>query len=295
MTWQVGSHRLGCPSRVPVSAARLGCPSRLPPLASPSLASPSLSYLLLNGSTVDHRDNVGMGQPKLERFLPSRDAFGFANSWPDEPAVSIPTPLRRVGIGNAARGLCGGMVFGALDYWHAGAQPPVNLPAPGEPLFRFIVRRLIRSWHIPAGVARYYYWMLLPDGDAVRHLAGPIVLRRRGLRTRSIAGHWPRIRTQLDAGHPAALGIVTVAGASPFQLGHNHQVLAYDYRLDGTQTTLQVYDPNSGPVDDVFIRFDAAAPASGFTHSVNIGQPVRGFFLTSYSAAAPPRTVSPPR
>jgi hypothetical protein len=244
---------------------------------------------------VDHRDNVGMGQPKLERFLPSRDAFGFTNSWPDEPAVSIPTPLRRVGIGNAARGLCGGMVFGALDYWHAGAKPPVNLPAPGEPLFRFIVRRLIQSWHIPAGVARYYYWMLLPDVDAVRHLGGPIVLRRRGLRTRSIAGHWPRIRTQLDAGHPAALGIVTVAGASPFQLGHNHQVLAYDYRLDGTQTTLQVYDPNSGPVDDVFIRFDAAAPASGFTHSVNIGQPVRGFFLTSYSAAAPPRTVSPPR
>ena len=42
-----------------------------------------------------------------------------------------------------------------------------------------------------------------------------------------------------------ALGVVTVAGANPFQLGHNHQVLAYAYRLDGTQVTLQVYDPNS--------------------------------------------------
>ncbi len=183
------------------------------------------------------------------------------------------------------------MVFGALDYWHAGAKPPASLPSPGEPLFGFIVRRLIRSWHIPAGVARYYYWMRLPDGDAAPHLAGPIVLGRRGLRTRSIGGQWPRIRAQLDTGHPVALGIVTVAGANPLQLGHNHQVLAYAYRLDGTQTTLQVYDPNSGPADDVHIRFDTAVPASGFTHSVNISRPVRGFFLTPYFPAAPPGTV----
>jgi hypothetical protein len=232
-----------------------------------------------------------MGQPRPERFLPSRDAFGFANAWPDEPAFSVVTPLRRVGIGNAARGLCGGMVFGALDYWHTGAKPPASLPAPSEPLFRFIVRRLIQSWHIPAGVARYYYWMHLPDGDPVRN-AGPIVLRRRGLRTRSIAGQWPRIRADLDAGHPAALGIVTVASASPFQLGHNHQVLAYAYRIEGTETTVRVYDPNSGPADDVYIQFDTAKPASGLTHSINIGLPVRGFFLNPYSPATPPGTVS---
>jgi len=232
-----------------------------------------------------------MGQPEQTRFLPSRHAFRFANSWPDEPAVSIPTPLRRVGIGNAARGLCGGMVFGALDYWHAGTEPPASLPAPGEPLFRFIVWRLIQSWHIPTGVARYYYWMRLPDGDAVRHVAGPILLRRRGLQSRSISGQWPRVRAQLDAGHPAALGIVTVASANPLQLGHNHQVLAYAYQLDATQVTLQVYDPNSGPTDDVHIQFDIAAPGAGFTHSVNIGRPIRAFFLTPYSAASPPGSV----
>lgn len=232
-----------------------------------------------------------MAQPKPTRFLPSRHAFGFANSWPDEPAISIPTPLRRVGIGNAARGLCGGMVFGALDYWYAGAEPPSSLPAPGEPLFRFIVRRLIQSWHIPTGVARYYYWMNLPDGEAAPGLADVILSRRRGLRSRSLAGQWPRIRAQLEAGHPAALGVVTVAGANPFQLGHNHQVLAYAYQLDATQVTLQVYDPNSGPTDDVHIQFDIAAPGAGFTHSVNIGRPIRAFFLTPYSAASPPGSV----
>ncbi len=172
------------------------------------------------------------------------------------------------------------MVFGALDFWYARCAPPVSRPSPGEPLFGFIVRRLIQSWHIPAGVARYYYWMNLPDHD---------------LATRTITGQWPRIRARIDAGVPAPLGVVTVASPNPLLLGHNHQVLAYGYRLDGTQVTLMVYDPNSGPADDVQIGFDTAAPAAIFTHCVNIGWPVRGFFLTAYSPAAPPGNVRPRR
>jgi hypothetical protein len=234
-----------------------------------------------------------MAQPKPARFLPSRDGFAFANSWPDEPALQVPTPFGRLGVGNAARGLCGGMVFGALDYWHAGAQPPASQPAPGSALFRFIVRRLIQSWHIPVGVGRYYYWMNLSDGDTALRLAGPLTLRRRGLSARSIVRQWPRIRVQLEAGRPAALGVVTVASPNPLQLGHNHQVLAYAYRVDGTQVTLQVYDPNSGPADDVYIRFDPAAPAAGFAHTIDISRPVRGFFLTAYSPAPPPGLVRP--
>jgi len=247
-------------------------------------------------------------------FQPSRHAFGFRNDWPNEPALNLPTPWQGVGIGNAARGLCGGMVFGALDYWHAGVEPPAALPAPGEPLFRFIVWRLIQSWHVPTGVARYYYWMNLPDGDTVhsrllrsrllrsRLLHSRLLHRRllhsrfqhrrlqhrRGLRARSMATEWPRIRARLDVGQPTPIGLVTVAGASPFQLGRNHQVLAYGYEVAGTKVTLHVYDPNSGPNDDVHIRFDTQAPDDGFAHSINIGLPVRGFFLTPYSPANPP-------
>jgi hypothetical protein len=236
-----------------------------------------------------------MGQPTPASFLPSRDGFPFTNSWPDEPAISVATPVGRVGIGNAARGLCGGMVFGALDFWYARRVPPRSRPAPGEPLFRFIVRRLIQSWHIPAGVARYYYWMNLPDDDAPLQPARFIRPRRRGLAARTIAVQWPRVRAQIDAGQPAALGVVTIASPNPLQLGRNHQVLAYAYQLDGTQVTLQVYDPNSGGADDVYIRFDPAAPGATFTHTVNIGWPVRGFFLTRYAPATPPGIVRPGR
>lgn len=231
-----------------------------------------------------------MGQPQ-PRFIPSVDGFAFDNSWPPGPALTLPAPLPGVGIGNAARGLCGGMVFAALDYWHADRRPPSGRPAAGTPLYRFIVRRLIESWRIPAGVAAYYRWMMWPDGDRAVLLHGRRVGTQRGLAPRTIADEWPRIRARLDAGQPVPLGVVTVAGPNPLLLGHNHQVLACAYRQHGSVVTMQVYDPNSGQRDDVFIRFDAAraaARATEFAHNVNIGWPVRGFFGTRYSPARPP-------
>jgi hypothetical protein len=165
------------------------------------------------------------------------------------------------------------MVFAALDYWQVGREPPPSQPAPGTPLFRFIVRRLLQSWRLPAGVARYYLGMLAADGD----LAG-----------RTISREWPRVRALLDRGLPAALGIVTVSGANPFLLGHNHQVVAYGYHRAGAEVTLLVYDPNSGPADSVGVRFSAASPGTGFAHNIAVSWPVRGFFLTKYAPAKPP-------
>jgi hypothetical protein len=201
------------------------------------------------------------------------------------PAITIRTLAGTLGIGNAARGLCGGMVFAALDYWQAGRNPPASQPAAGTPLFRFIVRRLIQSWHIPYGVAGYYRGMLSSDAQ---------------LAARSISRQWPRVRALLDAGQPVALGIVTVDSANALLLGHNHQVLAYGYVADDRHVTLLVYDPNSGPTDDVVIGFSATVsppPSDGadrtparvaFTHNINVSWPVRGFFVTRYAPADPP-------
>jgi hypothetical protein len=204
-------------------------------------------------------------------FLPSQDGFAFPNAWPSSPAITLRTPLGRVGIGDSAAGLCGGMVFAALDYWRRRARPPRERPEPGSPLHRFVVRRLIASWDIPAGVARYYRWMTLPDREVAR---------------RTLAAHWPRVKASLDDGIPAPLGLVTVASPNPARLRHNHQALAYAYALSGGEVIVRVYDPNSGPADGVGIRFD---PESGtFAHNLNLGWPVRGFFLVPYSPAAPP-------
>src|ERR1700683_1299517 len=193
-------------------------------------------------------------------FLPSTDGFAFTNSWPVAPAVTVQTPFGPIGIGNAANGLCGGMVYAALDYWQAGQVPPSEQPAPGTPLYQFIVRRLIDSWHLPAGVAEYYLWMNLPDAAASASLLGRTVVIQRGVSWRTIEQQWPLIKASIDAGIPATLGVVTVKSASPAALCQNHQVGAYAYTVSGSEVTVRVYDPNSGQDNGVWIRFDDSAP-----------------------------------
>ena len=228
--------------------------------------------------------------PNPKSFLPSQDGFAFTNAWPSEPAVVLATPFGKINIGNAAAGLCGGMVFAALDYWHAGILPPAAQPAQDAPLYRYIVQRLVDSWHLPAGVAQYYQWMNLPDGDSGFDVFGRQVVTDRGLAWRTIEAQWPQIMADLDNGTPAALGVVTAASSSPRDLGLNHQVLAYDYDSSGSEVTVRVYDPNSGQSDGIYIRFDPRTPTkpTAFEHNLNIGHPVRGFFRTAYAPATPP-------
>jgi hypothetical protein len=223
-------------------------------------------------------------------FLPSVDGFAFTNSWPSQPAVTLPTPFGTISIGNASAGLCGGMVFAALDFWHAHLPAPAARPNLGAPLYDFIVRRLIDSWHVPTGVAQYYQWMNLPSGDETYDVFGRHVVVERGVVSRTVGVQWPAIRAELDAGTPAALGLVTVASVKPTDLGVNHQVLAYGYEQEGAAVTIRVYDPNSGPRDDVWIRFNAAGPtaATTFEHNIDIPHEVRGFFRSAYAPAAPP-------
>jgi hypothetical protein len=232
--------------------------------------------------------------PAQGRFAPSRHGFAFTNSWPSEPAVTLASPFGQINVGNAKAGLCGGMVFAAIDHWQAAAVPPAVRPAPGEPLYGYIVRRLIDSWHLPAGVTQYYQWMNLPDGDTGFDLFRRHVVIDRGLAWRTVRVQWPQIRADLGRGTPAALGLVTVASSRPADLALNHQVLAYDYDLSGAEVSVRVYDPNRGQRDDIWIRFDTSTPTkpTTFTHNLGISHPIRGFFRTAYTPSTPP-AVSP--
>jgi hypothetical protein len=223
-------------------------------------------------------------------FVPSVDGLAFTNSWPDEPALNLTTPLGDIPVGNAAQGLCGGMVFAALDFWYAGETPPADRPGPGSPLYKFLVARIIDSWRIPPGVVQYFTWMNLPDGDSGFTAFGHHVVVEHGISGLTIQQQWPQIRANLDKGLPVALGVVTVASHNPADLGLNHQVLAYGYDVAGSQVTVHVYDPNSGQDDGVTIEFDTSTPsqATTFTTNIDIGHPVRGFFATAYRPVAPP-------
>jgi hypothetical protein len=225
-----------------------------------------------------------------DAFLPSSHGFVFTNSWPSEPAVVVPTPFGKIRIGNASAGLCGGMVFAALDYWHEAVLPAVCQPTPDQPLYNYLVRRLIDSWHIPTGVTQYYQWMNLPDGDTHFEAFGRRILTEHGLAWRTIDVQWPQVRSDLDHGIPTALGVVTVASNRLRDLGANHQVLAFGYDVSGAEVAVRIYDPNQGQRDDIYIRFDMSTPAqqTTFEHNLGIRRAVRGFFRTAYAPSSPP-------
>jgi len=231
----------------------------------------------------------------VPNFVASRDALQFVNSWPSQPDLVINLPVAgKVKIGDASKGLCGGMVYTVRDFYEARMPVPAGpQPAAGTPLYRYIVGRLFDSFDLPGGVVKYYTWMTLPDADQ-----SLLALTRRGIGWHTITEEWPQIRDDIDAGHPCPLGLVTVRSINPRDLGRCHQVLAYAYDLEWPTLTIRVYDPNTDPAaaDDCSLSLDFSHPSetTSITHNVAIPDPIRGFFRTRYEAADPSTVVPPP-
>lgn len=223
-------------------------------------------------------------------FLPSTSGFRFPNAFPRVPLrwIGIPGVLR-LPIGDASNGLCGGMAFAARDYFERGQSPPPDTEPPDEgPLFDYLVDRLFDSFDLPLGPARYLELMnpLLGDGETVWSHLG---LAPHGRAWRMARDEWPRIRAEIDSGHPCPIGLVRVTSMDPLDLKENHQVLAYGYELDGNRLTLLLYDPNRPGRDDVRISLDrrrAAGPIPVTTHPPGIR--VYSFFRVAYRPATPP-------
>ncbi|HEX2090242.1 MAG TPA: hypothetical protein VHI54_10005 [Actinomycetota bacterium] len=219
-----------------------------------------------------------MKSVRVRGFAPSASGFGFANSFRPGPVLAIRAGGRRLGLGNAANGLCGGMVFAARDLFEAGIDPPAATEPPpgGSPLFRYVVRRLFHSFDLPAGPARYMAWMVLPAHDGRGGL--------RGVAARTVGREWPRIKRDLDRGVLSPIGLVRVHSFNPLELGRNHQVLAYGYDLDesAASVTINVYDPNHPGANDVALSFRLKPGPDWEVRYIAGELPVRGFFRTRF-------------
>src|SRR6266511_3918489 len=65
------------------------------------------------------------------------------------PDITIPIPFGKVEFGDASEGLCGGMVFCALDHFLAKRPiPAATTPPYNGMLFDSIVRRLLNSFNL---------------------------------------------------------------------------------------------------------------------------------------------------
>lgn len=243
-----------------------------------------------------------MAANEVPGFRPSIHGLPFANAFPPGPTFRLgPFDSRMVGFGDASTGLCGGMALTARDLYEAGVAAPRDAgdgpPANGSPRFVALVRRQVQSLD----------WFLVP----LRHLDLQALrpdppaglarrLRREPPRVSSVLREWPRIRAEIDAGHPSVVGLIRAAGLSPWALSRNHQVLAYGYEADEGTIALRVYDPNHPGRDDVELRVRiragaAAGPGSPapwrdrIAMAQTTGEPLLGFFRQPYPAARPAR------
>jgi len=221
---------------------------------------------------------------RIPRFAPSTHGFPFSNSFPPKtPVFTLPTPFGMIPLGDAHNGLCGGMIFTAMDSYHFDV--PVPQSCESKPVFSYIARRLIESWNLPFGALKYYDWQRRPL--ASRSLAGVRVTA--GLTARTVEIEWPRIRANLDAGLPVALGVVKVEGWDIRRIAQNHQVMAYGYDLDEAkgEATIRIYDPNYPGDDDCRLTLNLNEPDCGsmIVHSRE-GPSVRGLFFTEYRKPA---------
>lgn len=229
-----------------------------------------------------------MEERSVPGFQPSVNGFHFANSFPHEPLLGVSIPgLGPVSIGDAANGICGGMVYTVRDLFEAGCLPGAenDPPASGSVEFEYLVSRLVDSFNLPTGPMRYFELMnpMLPDAT------GPLgAVGVHGRPWVMIDESWPDVRGDIDAGILSPLGLIRVLSSDPRKLGQNHQVLAYRYAVDGNTITIGVYDPNHPGDDTVTLSFDASNPLAptAVTYSA-ADAPVYCFIRSEYAAHDP--------
>jgi len=219
-----------------------------------------------------------MNERTVAGFLPSVNGFHIANAWPSGPTVHIgPFDPRAIGIGDAANGLCGGMVYTVGDLFAAGVAMRADheVPANGSPQFNAIVRRQVESLAFLSVPVRF--WLRSALGGSLGGDRARATFER----------EWPKARALLDAGRVAMIGLIRMASANPRNLTRNHQVMAWGYAEDGRGVTLRLYDPNWPDRDDVTItlQLDPALRPTGLSQST--GEPLLGWFVLPYSPADP--------
>jgi hypothetical protein len=204
--------------------------------------------------------------------------FLFVNRF--DFSFELPVPLSEpIDLGSVTLGLCGGMSFGALDYFYQQRAVPQDtivedIPAP---LKRFLTERQLDAMRVPI-TFKILEWMLR-DNDNVQQLTAQ----------REVA----KVYRRIDKGEPAVLVLMRVGrGQDPTQ---NHQVLVtgYDLDEDSKDLTLFLYDPNhpfhaSRNTVQPTLTMNLSRPSDGIDLAQSTGEELRGFFVNSYRRQEPP-------
>lgn len=196
----------------------------------------------------------------------ARHGLPFGNRYAWESRARRIGPIH-CGARRIRYGLCGGMCYAALDYFHAGLPVPALYypPARGTPLHRYLVRRQIDSWRYLWVPLRTLWWTVRSDRSAARA---------------ALRGELPRVLRRLDRGEPAVIVLVRVRRGDPTA---NHQVVVTGYEREYAtgRVRLMLYDPNHHGLE-VALSLNEAPDSLDLDAIQSTGEPVRGLFLLPY-------------
>jgi hypothetical protein len=141
----------------------------------------------------------------------------------------------------------------------------------------------------PAAITTYYALMdpALPDHETDLSQIG---LAPHGRSWTMIHDAWPKIKADVDSGHPSPIGLVLIKSLNPVDIGHNHVVLVYGYDLTGSDLTMHIYDPNYASLADCntrIIRLNIADPLHTVTVASDYASLNCFFHLDDYQAVMP--------
>lgn len=181
-------------------------------------------------------------------------------------------------------GLCGGMAFSSLDYWHKGwvvprgngkdDQPQDGTPL-GTALREYIWARLLQS--VKDNIWTFLEWMAILHFDVV---AGGASLRDK------TKAQLVTLRSIINGGTPVTVGLI----GTTWNPMSNHQILIYGFEdnFDGT-TTLFAYDNNFPSVETTIkLNFSGATLEADESDPNPDRGPLRGLFCTTYTPSTPP-------
>lgn len=209
---------------------------------------------------------------KRTAFSSSLHGFRFSNRFDLLPDVKLPGGLE-FDPGDFIIGLCGGMCYVALDYFHQGIPVPfVDDVEKLPPALRKALQRRQRESNSLGVLKKLISWIVKPDGELSRLTAWR---------------EFPRLQQKLDTGQPAVLLLVRTHGLQNPTL--NHQVAAYGYRLDPDtrKAEILIYDPNV-PGAERKLTFTLTSAARDWDLKMDGEEPLRGFFLQHYRSRPAP-------
>jgi hypothetical protein len=200
-------------------------------------------------------------------FTPTRNGFHFPNSFVN-PVVTLP------GFGTISTyGLCGGMSFASLDYYHARLPIPTHIaadfpggasvPPVGSRLRQYIFDRQLNSFDPAVNPSVHkFITQALPIGRTCYQV--------------TVQDEWPLITAALDGGQPVPLGLI----AESINRTNSHQVVATGY--DPSPKRIQIYDCNHPNRFITMLLDDADQVVKEST-----GERWMGLFLEQYVQANP--------